>query len=209
MKFFPCNIIIICLSLLFACKPAEIKDSKAYVKYLSEKDNGLVYEKAISGIKYKVKYLPAEYLAYNTLSGIDDISETSKDSVIQAYATSLTFLLNIGPDDKEDFDITKVGISSYEEFASRIETMAFETQEFIKLEANGKTYTPSIVRMENLNALERSRNFVVVFSCEKDPGNELRSSDLCFCYDDEMFNTGVNKFVFKSADLTRIPKFKF
>ncbi|MEO6302755.1 MAG: hypothetical protein ABIP51_06250, partial [Bacteroidia bacterium] len=72
-----------------------------------------------------------------------------------------------------------------------------------------KEYKPSIVRMENLNALERSRNFIVVFSSESNSPNDLRKNDMLFVYNDELFNTGVNNFIFKAEQINSIPKFKF
>jgi hypothetical protein len=109
----------------------------------------------------------------------------------------------------EDFDITRVGVANYQEFAERIEEMAFNAGDWIKLSAGNKEYRPSIVRLENINSPERSRNFIVVF--EKLPGgnNVLSQQDLSLVYEDEMFNAGTNKFVFKAKDINNLPGFIF
>ncbi len=202
------SILAICSLLLSSCKQQSMDDPAMYLTYLANPSNGIVKQKTISGIKYRLKYLPGEYLAFNTIKN-EVNSKINKDSLIKAYENSVTFLLNIGPDDAEDFDITRLGVSSYGEFVERIEKMAFEAQNWISIEKNGKIYHPSIVRLENINALEKNRNFVVVFSSEKNSENDLRNSDMCFVYDDELFNTGVNKFMFDHNDIKNIPQLRF
>ena len=191
------------------CKPSKMTDAKEFMKYLSDDENGLVKDKKIGGIKYKLKYLPEEYLAYNTIIGQNDFNLKQKDSIIKSFNNSITFVLNIGPAEGEDFDITQLGVSNYEEFAQRIEQMAFKASDWINLKVEETEYKPTIVRMENINALERSRNFIVVFSSEKNSDKDLRRKDMCFVYYDEMFNTGTNKFIFQSKDINNIPQFIF
>lgn len=194
---------------LLSCKQSEIKDPTEFTHYLANKENGLVNEKSIAGVKFKVKYLPYQYQAYLSMNGKETVLQKEKDSVLKAFSTSVAFLLNIGPAENEDFDITKVGVKSYEEFADRIEKMSFEAQDWIMLDIGGKQIKADIVRMENLNALERSRNFLVVFASEFATENDIRTKDLCFIYDDEMFSTGKSKFIFKAEDLKNTPEFKF
>lgn len=189
------------------CQPSEIKNPKDYFVYLSDPKNGLIKEKSIAGITYRIKYLPTEYLAYNASRNMI-CSANTRDSLIKSYDNSLTFLVNIGPAKEEDFDITRVGVSNYEEFAQRIEEMAFNAQEWMFLKSGDKEYKPLIVRMENINAQDNSRNFMVVFSATSGT-NQLRKNDLCFSYQDELFNTGTNKFIFKSKDISALPEFKF
>jgi hypothetical protein len=192
---------------LVSCKPSEINDAKDYFIFLSNPKNGLVKEKSIAGIKYRIKYLPTDYLVYNA-SKNKNYTQITKDSLIKSYSNSLTFIMNIGPAEDEDFDITRLGVSNYKEFAQRIEEMAFDAQEWINISSGGKEYKPAIVRMENINAQDNSRDLIVVFSTVEG-GKNLRESDLCLSYNDALFNTGVNKFIFKSEDLLELPGFKF
>jgi hypothetical protein len=207
------HIISFCFSslllLLISCKPSEIKDSKAYFSYLANPENGLVKEKTVAGVKYKLKYLPQDYLAYTTLFKNTNNTSKEKDSVIKLYDNSVTFMLTVGPDENENFDITRLGVSDYKEFAERIEALSFHLQESINLNVNNNTYKPVIARMENINALEKSRNFMIVFNSEKNTQKDLRNSEMCFSYHDQLFNTGTNKFIFKTSDIKAIPVFKF
>lgn len=197
----------IILLAVVSCKQSEIYDPKEFYTYLSDPDNGLVLEKNVAGINYRVKYLPTEYLAYNA-SKNNICPQTKKDSLVKAYSNSLTFLLNIGPAKGEDFDITRLGVSNYQEFAQRIEEMAFGAQEWMLLKSGDKECKPTIVRMENINAQDNSRNFMVVFSAMSG-SEDLRQEDLCFTYSDELFNTGTNNFIFRSSDISNLPVFKF
>lgn len=196
---------LLVVMLLMSCKHAEINDPAKYLNYLADPENGLVREKTIGSIKFKVKYLPPAYLAYNVLKDNTLASREIKDSLINSYKGSLTFLLNIGPAKGENFDITRLGVSSYQDFAERIETMAFEAQEWMQITVNGVKHKPTIARLENINAPENSRNFVVVFEALK----AEEKDDLCFIYNDELFNTGTNKFIFKTDDIQNLPVFRF
>jgi hypothetical protein len=199
---------LITLLCFAACTPSIIKEPKSYMEYLADPSNGLVKERTVAGIKYKVKYLPSEYLVYKTLGSVK-FSKAQRDSVLKQYDNSVSFLLNIGPAENESFDITRVGVADYEEFMERIERMSFESQEWITVRSNNKEYKPGIARMENINALEKSRNIIVVFSTEKNTGNDIRKDDMCFTYNDELFNTGTNKFIFKKSDIEKLPEFEF
>jgi hypothetical protein len=204
--------ILICLvysGVLCSCRPKTISDPKVYLSYLADKSNGLSKEKTIAGITFKVKYLPAAYLAYNLIKEEAGISAGRKDSILRTYDNSVTFLLNIGPANGEAFDITRVGLNSYAEFAQRLEQMAFDAQNWISVGTDSAEQKPVIVRLENINALENSRNFIVVFNSEKDTKKDLRKTDLCFMYHDELFTTGTSKFIFKADDIQALPTFKF
>src|SRR5690606_22139378 len=100
-------------------------DFNTYMEYLADKDNGLVKEKSIGGIQLKVKYLPNDYLVYNDIKQNKQITKGLVNSVKLTYANSITFMMVLGPDKNESFDITRVGIANYEEFAQRIEEMNF------------------------------------------------------------------------------------
>lgn len=204
-----------CLLLLAAvamagCRPKQIDSAQHYYAWLADPENGLVKEKSVAGVHYRIKYLPTEYLAYTALAGKSQASATERDSVLKQYAHSMTFLLNIGPDKGEEFDVTRVEVKDYEDFMERVDQLAFHMQDWISLENNGREQRPALARMENLNAPERSRNFIVVFDVA--PGAAAAgdpSKELCFTYHDGIFNTGTNKFLFDKDDLNDIPQFNF
>lgn len=200
-----CCLLTLLMTGLFSCRSSEIREASAYMKYLSDPGNGLVKEKSVAGIRYRIKYLPTDYLAYNAFK---DARGCDKDSLRRVYGNSLTFLVNIGPAEGEHFDITRLDVADYHEFAARIEAMAFQAQDWIRLQAAGKEYSPVIVRLESIHAQDNSRNFIAVFARKNEQG-DLDDQDLCFSYRDELFNTGLNKFIFRHKDMSRLPDLRF
>lgn len=195
--------ILICL--IFSCRNSEL-EYKEYLKYLADKDNGLVKEASAGGVKVKVKYLPTDYLIYKAAHNSDSVASKAQiENLHKEYENSLTFILTLGPADGESFSITRVGINSYEEFAQRIETMSFNMKEYISLVVGDKEYKPDLIQLESINSLEQSKNIIVVFNTVDKAGVNIMQDDLVFIYNDELFLTGVNKFKFKKSDLVHIP----
>lgn len=206
------NILVLGVSLsalVAGCGKAVVSDVNTFKKLIFRPEQGLVKEKQVGGILYKLNFMPASYLAYNSSLQGGATTQADKDSLLAGYAHSLTFLLNIGPAKGQDFDITQLGVANYGEFAEQLEQLAFKAADWITLEANGQVYKPSLVRMENINALEKSRNFMVVFENPAVVGEDLMQFDWTFVYADELFNTGVNKFLFSREAIQKLPEFKF
>lgn len=191
------------------CQRVTALPPQAYLAYLADPDHGLVKECTVAGIRYRVKYLPTDYLAFNQTDKSARIPAGIKDSLRRDFENSLTFLLNISPSEAESPDITRLGVSNYQQFAARLEEMVFHAQEWLSLNAEGEVLQPAITRMENINAMEKSRNFIVVFSSEAGGDKDLRKKDLCLTYRDELFDTGTNKFLFKKTDLQALPALEF
>lgn len=204
--FYILNIIVFA-SGLSSCSTKAIDNFKEYAMYLNKAENGLVKEKSVSGLHYRLKFLPKHYQAFTTLNGLDS-KKINKDSLVAAYSKSITFLLTIGPAEGEDFDITRVGVKDYQEFADRIEDMSFRANEWMRLKCGEVSVVPSLVRMENINAQERSRNFIVVFEQQDALEKAMKESDTQFIYDDELFGTGTNKFLFEHKQLNAVPELK-
>ncbi len=200
-----CLLLVFC-SVLFSCTGDKL-NYKSYLKYLADPENGITKERATHGIKLKVKYLPLNYLVYNAVKSVDNgVSKEELEKIKKSYANSLTFMLTLGPDDNESFSITNVGVENYEQFAQRIETMSFNMKEYIRLNVNNKQYVPELVQMETINTLEPSKNLIIVFNTLDEKGKEIKDNDMTFVYNDELFYTGINKFIFKAKDLKAVPE---
>lgn len=203
--------ILIILGWQLLCCSNSISDYEEYMRYVSDEDNGLVKHKAIAGIQMSVKYLPVDYSVYRELKELDEKpNEKQKKKLRDSYKNSALFMLTLGPDTNETFDITKVGVSNYGEFAERMEIMNFNMASFIQLEVNKKIYTPQLAQMENTYGLEKKRNILVVFSTPENTENQfMTKQDVKFIFNDGLFNTGVNKFLFQHQDFENLPKFVF
>lgn len=185
---------------------SSIDNFPDYMKYLADKENGLVKEKSTNGVSIKIKYLPLDYLAHKEYKKENGISI---DSIKKSYENSLTFMMTIGPDKEKNFDITKVGVSSYEEFALRIEQMNFWMKDYVTLTVGGKEISADMAQMESTYGLEKDRKIVFVFQNKDEQGHSLLTDDLTFTYKDEIFFTGINKFKFNIKDINSIPELTF
>ncbi len=183
-----------------------IDDFSQYMKYLANKENGLVKEKSVNGVQIKVKYLPLDYLAYKEYENDKDLKI---EEIKKTYENSLKFMMSIGPAKDKRFDITKVGVSSYEEFALRIEEMNFWMKEYVTLSFEGKEITADLAQMESTYGLEKDRKIIFVFQNKDEQGNSILTQDITFTYKDEIFYTGINKFKFSIDDINDLPEFKF
>ena len=183
---------------------STIKNYGKYMAYIAEPANGVTKEKATSGLKIRVKYLPVDYLAYSEFKNSKDIkTEEQKQALKKTYENSLTFMLTFAPDEGKKFDVTRVDVSDYEEFATRIEDMNFNFSNYIKLETEGEEIRPELSQMESTYGLEKKRNIILVFN-----KNEIKDN-IRIIYKDEIFGTGTHKFLFQQDDLLAVPQFVF
>jgi hypothetical protein len=53
--------VVVLANYFVACKPAKITNKKEFMKYLSDSKNGLVKDKKVGYIYYKLKYLPEDF----------------------------------------------------------------------------------------------------------------------------------------------------
>ena len=178
------------------------------MKYLSEKENGLVKEKSVNGVNIKVKFLPIDYLVYKEFRS-DTINGLSVDSIKKSYQNSITFMMTLGPDKENNFDITKVGVANYEEFAQRIEELNFWMKENVTLTVGDKVVNTELAQMESTYGLEKDRKIIFVFQNKDEKGQSILTEDITFTYKDEIFYTGINKFKFRIDDINSLPEFKF
>jgi hypothetical protein len=189
----------------------EIRDVGEYIKWINDPENGLVQSKYIEGVKLKARFLPAEYLAYKEMEGFQKKTEETRDSLISCYSKSKTFLLTIGVDDrkkKAEGDIMYKGVTEYDEYRTRSYTMNFDMEEYIKLKAGDQTFRPVLSTMENVYSLSSDRNIYLVFSDDQ-AGNLFLAKDLDLTFNDEIFSTGINHFIFNNRNLNKIPHFIF
>ena len=181
---------------------SSTSDYKEYMQYIAQSENGLTKTKTTMGLKISIKYLPIDYLVYNEIQSTDKTKKVKED-LYKRYENSLTFMLTFSPEKDKNFDVTKVGISNYEEFSERIETMNFNFSNFITLETEQKKIIPELTQMESVYGLVNKRNILLVFNKKK------IIDDIRIIYKDEIFGTGTHKFLFKKKDLLAVPQFVF
>lgn len=194
------------LILLTGCQ-TDINSYGEYVIYLNNSENGLRQNRSINGLDISIKYLPLDYLVLNELRHEDNNINNNKITELKAaYEHSTTFLMTLGPSKTEEFDVTKIGVSNYQEFTNRILSMTYGLKEQITLELGNVKHKPALAQLEELFGLQNKRNILLVFNLTKSEQNELSTNDFSISYKDEIFNTGNSQFLFKSNDLKKLPK---
>lgn len=208
-KFFYIGVFLILI--LTSCVEKTVTSNEEYLMWLNDEDNGLVMSKEVGGITIKVKYLPANYLAYQDLFGQVTISKSVADSVVNYYNKSLTFLMTIGVDgDSKKGDVMYQGVQNYEEYKKRLYSMNFDIENDILIKIGEKKYLPVLSNLENGYGLTESRNITLVFVPEtKEEQSFYSAEEIQFTYDDELFETGINHFTFDRKKLNNIPQFIF
>lgn len=206
-----CYIGILLLLMLVACNKTTVNTYEEYLAWLNDSDNGLTMDKKAGGIIIKVKHLPSNYLAYQDLLHESHVNKDIVDSLINNYDKSLTFLLNIGVDgNTKKGDIMYHDVNNYEEYKKKLYNMNFDIEKKISLTINEKEYFPVLAHLENVYGLTESRNIMVVFVPETENEQSFYDAkEIAFTYDDELFKTGINHFVFKRENINNIPSFIF
>jgi hypothetical protein len=186
----------------------QMDNLEEYLAYLADETNGIVHSKSVAGVQMKVKYMPIEYLVYKDFTNQD--KKGDKKKLFKEYKNTLSFMLTLGPDKNENFDITRVGVSSYEEFTERMEVMNFQMGGMISLEYGDKTIHPKLSLMENTYGLAQERAILVSFEVSDNLENAfMKNNDCKFIYKDGLFNTGISKFAFDKTSIRELPEFQF
>lgn len=203
-------ILAVLIVLLGVACSSTIDSYEEYVKYLNQERNGLVQEHNKQGLRIKMKYLPTDFLVLNELRHeTASITDASRKQLRKEYANSLTFLMTIGPGAGEDFDVTKIGVANYQEFSERIMTMTYALKTQIRLEGGGKQYHPDLAQLEELFGLQNKRNILLVFNLSEEEQGALFNQDFSVQYEDEIFHTGINQFLFRKAAIQNIPTINY
>jgi hypothetical protein len=189
----------------------SLKTQGEYMKWLNDPANGVVKTKHIGGFDLKVKFLPPSYLLHQDISkNIAGITPKKKDSLLNVYQHSLTFIMTLGPDaaDSNTTSIMYAGVKTYKDYVQRDLILNFDFKEFVHIEVGDKKYKPVLAIMENSYELGLKRNIIIAFVPDDKNDNVLfTASDIDFIYDDELFELGLNHFLFRQKDLQSTPEF--
>lgn len=180
-----------------------------YMQWMGNPENGMLKKHSANGLELTVKFLPAEYLAYQELKNEKKVTQAQYDSLLKVYSKSLTFLMSIGPDESKKNpkgDIMMTGISDYEEFAQKAMAMNFDMGQYVSLKTDIGDFKPVLSNMENVYGLAKNRNILFVFApSELKDTTFLHSRQFDFVYEDQLFKVGINHFVFKKEDIDKRP----
>src|ERR1051325_2990526 len=183
------------ITLLNACQKTRVQSFGQYCQWINDPAKGVCKEKFINGIQLKLKYMPPAFQVYRELKSMEKYSEEEKNNLTRSYANSLTFVLSLGPDEREKsaVDIMYKNLSTYKEYAERVNEINFQMEQFLTLEAGRVEYKPVLTSMDGVQGLSNTKSIMIVFS-PKDANdkNLLSAKQFTLTYDDDMFGLGTN-----------------
>jgi len=94
------------------------------------------------------------------------------------------------------------------EYNERVYQLNFNLKEYLTLVAGGKRFHPVLTKLENIYGLDKRRKAMVVFSPERDSAELKNHEEYDIIFNDEIFDTGLNHFVFAGNDLNGIPELR-
>ena len=206
---------LLLLVVALSCKNhvVQVHNIEDYLSWINDVENGLVKTKYVNGLKITLKYLSPDYLAYKDRNSGSEYTPEAIDSLVNYYSKSITFMMNIKPDDREKTgtDIMYREIKNYKEYAERTLAMNFDMENYVSLKTGHQEYKPVLSAMENIYGLTTSRNILFVFAPteEEQKDDFYQSQELDFVYEDELFDLGINHFVFSRNDIKKTLQLNF
>ena len=206
------SLLLLFIGLSFNSCKDSIHTKKEFFKWINNPSNGLVKKVTVGPLDYQVKYLPAEYLAFDEWEQEHEAgSNVSLDYLLGEYKNSLTFLFTIAPNGTGgNVDVVKAGLNNYEEFNERVHEMNFHMAEYISLKVDDVIYKPVLTRLENIYGVGKYRNFHIVFAPSFKDSVTIRTGDkFDFTYADQFHKTGISHFLFRRENIVDLPELKF
>lgn len=201
------EIILIVFSIVFMQCHNTIDDKAELMRWMANKNNGLIKQHSGNGFLLTLKYLPPEYLAINEVDSDGGNSTKSYSEYLNNFKYSRTFLLTIAHDNTK-VDITNYNVFSMPEYKQRIEELNFKIKDYIYLKTEkGKKYAPVLSTMENIYEIGNRKSIYLVFSDDKE--RILSTETLDVVFQDEFIDTGISHFVFKKKNIDNLPVLTF
>lgn len=188
------SIFLTILLVLMGCETKELEPEQ-YIRWVDDKENGLIKEESIGKIKYTVSYRPSDYQKAKYL--LDNDTFGLKHSETKNHA----FIVKMEPIDGKT-QILTINAREKEEPFQRINYYLSEAQNYISLLEGADTVNVSNYIYERFYNVSPAQNLVMGFQ----QNQNLGESDLSFIMEDKIFNTGKIIFNFSKTDLKNIPK---
>lgn len=201
MKVKLISLLIVCSYFISGCSSTpEVSNLSEYKQWFFDPSNGFYKQKFIGGLEYSLLYKHYELMALQEIisEGVND--EERRTDIINEYRNGVAFVLKIGYDSrgkKEIPGLVNTSVKNYAEYEELIRELAFGIQEKISLQINGNEYDPSVSHFERGYELEKEASFLIAFNLEESP----QDYPMSFVFNDDVFNSGVNKFYF---DITKV-----
>lgn len=175
---------------------------EAYIRWIDDPSNGITVRKSIGSFKFILTFKPYEYIIlkeYGNISSPEELQQKMEEINGFQY---FTFRVE---NEESGIEPLKVGITSEEDYASRVEYCAFAMQQDIKLIDNNDTLNCELFHFERLFNIAPQVTFVLGFP-KGDNVPALKSKTLLF--EDRIFGTGKIYLTIEDKSLNNLPSLK-
>lgn len=186
---------------LFSQCNESVLSVKDYVAYMNNPKNGLVIQKEVDGVMFKLSYITPELMALNELKKVN-ISAKEWDEKLAEYKGMMYANLSISAvtDDHVYTTLGREGLSEDEiDFNYNLNAES----DFMLLR-NADTVKCVLYSFSKTYGLAKTIDLALGF----DATSEDNSGDKVVEYNAEFLNRGLLKFRFKQSDLANIPSVK-
>lgn len=186
------------LMFITACNKKENLSADEYLEFVQNDKNGLTADKLVDDFEFSVLYKPVEYVVAlecrNKNISVDSIQNRIKKLKGHQYYTLRIRSL-------KDDEFIKTGLSSENEYYSRLEYMVSFAQMDMKL-VEGKDTLPCVsYHFERNYGVSPVTNIVMAF----EEIDTTFKNDKIFIYDDKILGVGKVALKFEAKDLKNIP----
>lgn len=189
----------------------SINSEKALYQWMHQEENGLIKTRQANHLSITVKYLPARYLALRDIRNLEKYDEKKVHALVEEHKKSYAFLLTIQPDKSggAEGDVLYQGVENYREYKQRVMQLNFGIGNYVSIKAGGQEYKPVLSTLENTYSVTNHRSIYLVFSENETQRGLLEAENIDFVFDDELFGTGINHFVFDKETLQQLPPINY
>lgn len=194
------NAILPILILLFlqACTTPEYLSEEELRDYLVDESNGVSQTKKIGKLDMTLTYRPIDFLRWQELEGEQDTATITR--VMQQYDDYLYFLLQMKAADRDAL----YGLSADQyQFSERLQNISFRMGQFVSMTTSSSDTIPlADAHYSRMFGMSSSTDILLVFNKEK----LAKTERLFVILKDFGFKTGIQRFSFKTRDLTNVPR---
>lgn len=186
--------------LLTSCrKTAKVTDAVSYLKYIENKDNGLVkeYKNEELGLQISVQYKSPVYMAIKEFD-TENFRYDSMTAIAGEYDGAYHFGFKISSA-VNGYDVIKAKLAP-KEYLDRITYLSTDVSKDFKLVMGLDTLPCAICHFERTFNITPHNEFMLVF-----PGNTKSKENIKLIYDDKTFGIGKLEFDFKRKHFLNIP----
>ena len=192
---------------LVSCTSHEKLSYQELIKWVNDSKNGLCSSHERKEISFRAVYMPSPLLASKEMRSQNAKGKKIYDSLVTQYDTEYTFVVTLAPvSDKPNSDIMYKDIDNKEEYKKRFLEMNFDLKNMFSLKIGDQIVQPEVYSFENTYGLSKGRSIYLVFNKKQFGPSSEKPSELDLIFNDEVFNTGINHFVFPLDKINNIPE---